>query len=802
MCNIDDGGTTAVHDATLMKSLGRGSMMTGSSMSRGGGISSSSSSSMRGRGGSISAGRGIATSTIGIVTSSSTSVGRGVPLSQGRGRGALSIGRGRGGGPVLTRTSLAQQQQQSSDEEEGDDEEEEEEIEAEENEAEETDEEEEESESEEVATSEMTQKLSLVDQATSSPSSPSSPLDEAAEAEEEAADSRFVQLIPSPLAQSLLDRLTDTSFMYSFIADKQFPIVDYTGHDDLIFKFDVPSPDDLAFSARDQSKISHKAENAKFKPIVKQQSSSGAAVSGSSGSASGKQQKTGKSNLSVDVTASDDAANKGTSKQQEPTTPVTPFSMKPKGPPPKDEIKKRINVVIIGHVDAGKSTLMGHLLVQTGMVSDKQMHKFKKESQEKGKGSFAFAWVLDEHSEERDRGVTIDVGVRYFETPNRHVTILDAPGHRDFIPNMITGASQADMAILVVDSSIGGFESGFQNGGQTKEHLILARSLGVSEVLVVVNKLDTVDWDQDRFKHISEQIGHFMKQIGYRGERDATFIPGSGLTGVNLSERVTTVAQDKKNPLAADAAKLAEWYKGPSIIEHIDQFTAANREVDKPFRMSINDVYKTMATGVTVAGRIDSGHIPVDDQLLVVPLNQTCVVKNILRHKTSITSAFAGDNVELGLTKIDMNLLNVGSILCDPAHPIKLAKKFEARIATFEMDIPITKGAQVVIHVHNINLPAIVSRIKCTLNKHQEILKKKPRVLPSGTTAIVEVKLAEKSQTIPLERYADYPSFGRFMLRSNGKTIAAGMVTEILDSGASSTKKKSSSSSSSSSKAE
>jgi len=523
--------------------------------------------------------------------------------------------------------------------------------------------------------------------------------------------------------------------------------------------------DDIALAAREQSKISHKPENTKFKPIVKKQPV--------------KSNKPAKSDLSAQLEEKMVIPEeKHTPKSENIPAIVT----KVKRPAPKDEQKKRINVVIIGHVDAGKSTLMGHLLVQTGMVSDKMIHKYKKESQEKGKASFAYAWILDEHSEERERGVTIDVGVRYFETPSKHVTILDAPGHRDFIPNMITGTSQADLAILVVDSSPNAFESGFHSGGQTKEHLILARSLGINEVLVVVNKLDMVDWDKRRYDDICRKLGQFMKQIGFK-EKDVVYIPASGLNGINLVENVSkvTTLDPKTNPAAADATKLAQWYHGPSIIEYIDQYNPINRDVEKPFRLSINEVYKTLATGVTVAGRIDSGHVSVDDQLLLVPLNELCVVKTILRHKESVATAYAGDNVELGLAKIEKNMLKPGDILCDPIDkPIKTAKRFEARIVTFELDAPITVGTQVDLHLHNINQPAVICRLKCTLNKQQEVVKRKPRLLTANTTAIVEIKLAYKKQVIPIEKYADFPTFGRFMLRAGGKTIAAGLVTEIL----------------------
>jgi translation elongation factor TU len=575
-----------------------------------------------------------------------------------------------------------------------------------------------------------------------------------------------MQMKPSPLAQCLIQKLTDTSFVYNFLHGQSLNIINTNKQTtNSIFRFDEPSPDDIALAAREQSKISHKPENTKFKPIVKKQPV--------------KSNKPAKSDLSAQLEEKMVIPEeKHTPKSENIPAIVT----KVKRPAPKDEQKKRINVVIIGHVDAGKSTLMGHLLVQTGMVSDKMIHKYKKESQEKGKASFAYAWILDEHSEERERGVTIDVGVRYFETPSKHVTILDAPGHRDFIPNMITGTSQADLAILVVDSSPNAFESGFHSGGQTKEHLILARSLGINEVLVVVNKLDMVDWDKRRYDDICRKLGQFMKQIGFK-EKDVVYIPASGLNGINLVENVSkvTTLDPKTNPAAADATKLAQWYHGPSIIEYIDQYNPINRDVEKPFRLSINEVYKTLATGVTVAGRIDSGHVSVDDQLLLVPLNELCVVKTILRHKESVATAYAGDNVELGLAKIEKNMLKPGDILCDPIDkPIKTAKRFEARIVTFELDAPITVGTQVDLHLHNINQPAVICRLKCTLNKQQEVVKRKPRLLTANTTAIVEIKLAYKKQVIPIEKYADFPTFGRFMLRAGGKTIAAGLVTEIL----------------------
>jgi small GTP-binding protein len=279
--------------------------------------------------------------------------------------------------------------------------------------------------------------------------------------------------------------------------------------------------------------------------------------------------------------------------------------------------KPKLNLVVIGHVDAGKSTLMGHFLYDLGQVNDRTMKKFERDSKKIGKGSFAYAWVLDETDEERDRGITMDIAINHFETPHRQFTLLDAPGHRDFIPNMISGTAQADAAILVADASTGGFEAGFDAQGQTKEHAILARSLGVQQLIVAVNKLDMTDWSEERFNEIVSKLGQYLVQVGFR-KSNLKFIPVSGLTGENL------VTKSQSPELS--------WYKqGPSLMEQIDQFDPPTRLLDKPLRMRVTDFFKGgigSSGGVSVAGNIESGTIQLGEKVLVVPGNEVGSVKS------------------------------------------------------------------------------------------------------------------------------------------------------------------------------
>ncbi|KAK2890237.1 HBS1-like protein isoform X1 [Channa argus] len=427
--------------------------------------------------------------------------------------------------------------------------------------------------------------------------------------------------------------------------------------------------------------------------------------------------------------------------------------------------KTLLNLVVIGHVDAGKSTLMGHLLYLLGNVNKRTMHKYEQESKKVGKASFAYAWVLDETGEERDRGVTMDVGMTKFETNSKVVTLMDAPGHKDFIPNMITGAAQADVAVLVVDASRGEFEAGFEAGGQTREHALLVRSLGVTQLAVAVNKMDQVNWQQERFQEIVSKLGHFLKQAGFR-ESDVFYIPTSGLSGENLTTR-------------SSVSQLTSWYSGTSLLEQIDAFKAPQRSVNKPFRLCVSDVFKDQGSGFCVTGKIEAGYIQTGDRILAIPPNETCTVKGITLHNEALDWAAAGDHVSLTVTGMDIIKINVGCVFCDPKEPIRACTRFRARILLFNIEVPVTQGFPVLLHYQTVSEPATIRKLISVLHKSSgEVLKKKPKCLSKGMNAIVEI---QTQRPVSLELYKDYKELGRFMLRYVGSTIAAGVVTEIKE---------------------
>ncbi|CAO3627181.1 unnamed protein product [Mucor hiemalis] len=433
--------------------------------------------------------------------------------------------------------------------------------------------------------------------------------------------------------------------------------------------------------------------------------------------------------------------------------------------------KPKLNLVVIGHVDAGKSTLMGHFLYDLGQVNERTMRKFEHESQKIGKGSFAFAWVLDETGEERDRGITMDIATNHFETEHKSFTLLDAPGHRDFIPNMISGTAQADAAILVVDASTNAFESGFDAGGQTKEHAILARSLGVQQLIVAINKLDAADWSQERYKEIQAKLGAYLLQVGFR-KNNLTFIPVSGLTGENLVKK-------------SNAEHLTSWYKGASLLEQIDKFDPPTRLLDKPLRMRVIDFFKGgigNTGGVSVAGNIESGTIQVGEQVVIVPGNEVGIVKNMQVNEEPATWAAAGDSVLMTLVNLDIMNLSNGCIVCAGANPVPVTSTFEAQIVVFDIRIPITPGYPVVLHHGSLDEPATISKLVEILDKSTgEVVKKNPRCLTKGMTAKVQVKLSQRP--IPLETFKDNKQLGRIMLRKDGETVAAGVVNQILTFG-------------------
>ena len=401
-------------------------------------------------------------------------------------------------------------------------------------------------------------------------------------------------------------------------------------------------------------------------------------------------------------------------------------------------------------MDAGKSTLMGRLLHDLKVVDQRTIDKYQREASKVGKSSFALAWVLDQGTEERARGVTIDVATNQFSTSTTDFTILDAPGHRDFIPNMIAGASQADFAILVIDASTGNFESGLK--GQTKEHALLVRSMGVQRLVVAVNKLDTIAWSQPRFHEIEQQISAFLTSAGFL-RKNISFIPCSGLTGEHVVHPATT--------------RDAKWTTDiPVLLAALESSEPHTRALEKPLRLTIDDIFRGgVQNPLSVSGRLDAGTIQVGDTIIVMPADQTATIKALDVNTVPADWAIAGQNVILHLTDIEQKYLRPGDVICPPSAPIACVKLLTVKLLAFEHVMPM----HCEVHRGRLHVSGKITKLIAALDKASGMaLKgKKPRLVKPGTVARVEVGMEE---AVPME------AGGRVILRAGGETIGAGLV--------------------------
>ena len=401
-----------------------------------------------------------------------------------------------------------------------------------------------------------------------------------------------------------------------------------------------------------------------------------------------------------------------------------------------------------GHVDAGKSTLMGRLLADLKAVDQRTLDKYRREADKIGKGSFALAWVLDQGTEERARGVTIDIATNKFETEKTAFTIVDAPGHRDFVPNMIAGASQADFAVLVIDSSTGKFESGLK--GQTKEHALLVRSMGVQKIIVAVNKMESVQWSKDRFDEIEQQVSSFLTAAGFQA-KNLAFVPCSGIQGDNITRR-------SEDPSVS-------WYTGRTLVDELETSERYSHALDKPLRMTIADVFRgSVQNPLSISGRIEAGSLQVGDQLLTMPSGESATIRSLEVDEDPSDWAVAGQNVVLNLANIDPVHLRSGDVICHPSSPIKNITSFTTKVLAFEHLLP----SMVDIHRGRLHVPGRISRLIATLDKGTGApVKKKPKIVGPGAVARIVV---EMEQGVPLEA----PT--RIVLRAGGETVAAGLL--------------------------
>jgi elongation factor 1-alpha len=420
--------------------------------------------------------------------------------------------------------------------------------------------------------------------------------------------------------------------------------------------------------------------------------------------------------------------------------------------------KPTMNVVFVGHVDAGKSTCVGRLMFDGGAVTEQEMAKLRAEAQKYGKAGFEFAYVMDNIKEERERGVTIDLSYRKLITQKYEITIIDAPGHRDFVKNMITGASQADAAFLVIAAP-----AGVQP--QTTEHLWLLRTMGVKNLAVAINKMDAVEYKEDKFKQVKEDVSKLLKQVGINP--DATpFLAVSGLQGDNIVKK-----SDKMS-----------WYKGPTLVEQFDIFPAPDLPTNLPMRMPIQDVYEITGIGTVPVGKIETGIMKVGQKIVVLPgrtgTGINGEVKTIEAHHESLTEAPAGMNVGVNIRGIGKKDIARGDVICDASAPISIVEEFIAQIAVINHPTVLAKGYTPVFHIHTAQVPCQFTELIEQIDpKSGQVIKQNPDFLKNGDVAKVRIR---PQGNLCLETAKENPYMGRFAVRDAGATVAAGMCLEIV----------------------
>lgn len=415
--------------------------------------------------------------------------------------------------------------------------------------------------------------------------------------------------------------------------------------------------------------------------------------------------------------------------------------------------KPHLNLAVIGHVDHGKSTLVGRLLYDTDSIDKHIVDKYKKEADNIGKGSFEFAWVMDTLKEERERGLTIDVSHQRFETNKYYFTIVDCPGHRDFVKNMITGASQADAAILVVDA-----RDGVQ--AQTKEHIFLSRTIGINQLIVAINKMDRVNYEEKRFNEVKKDVSSLLKIIGYKVDK-IPFVPISAFYGENI------IKKSEKLP----------WYNGPTLIDTINALEVPFLPVDLPLRLPIQDVYSISGVGTVPVGRVETGVMKKGDKVIFQPSNVIGEIKSIEMHHEEIPEALPGDNVGFNVRGVGKKDIRRGDVCGHPENPPSVAEEFTAQVVILQHPTAITVGYTPVIHCHTAQVACTFVELQKKLDPRTgQVAEENPDFLKTGDAAIVKLK---PTRPLVIEKSKDIPQMGRFAIRDMGMTIAAGVCLDI-----------------------
>ncbi len=414
--------------------------------------------------------------------------------------------------------------------------------------------------------------------------------------------------------------------------------------------------------------------------------------------------------------------------------------------------KEHLNLVFIGHVDSGKSTTVGRILYETGAISEQILNRLKDEAAKVGKATFEFAFVMDSLKEERERGVTIDIAHREFETPKYHCTIIDAPGHRDFVKNMITGASQADAAVLVVS-----VKDGVQP--QTKEHAFLAKVLGISQLAINMNKMDAVNYSQAEYDKVKADVEKLLKGIGYDVSK-VKFIAASGYAGDNVTKKSTNMP----------------WYNGPTILEIIDTFEVPAKPRDKPLRLPIQDVFTITGHGTVPVGRVETGIMKPNAAVVVMPSGAKGEVKKIEMHHQELTEAVPGDNVGFNLKGVDKKDIKRGDVVGPSDSPPTVAAEFTAQVVVLNHPTAISVGYTPVFHIHTAQFAGRVTEIVDKKDPKTGQSAGKTDFVKTGDVAILKI---QPLKPIVIEKFQEFPPLGRFAIRDMGQTVAAGVVLEV-----------------------
>ncbi|KAL8150687.1 hypothetical protein V2J09_020495 [Rumex salicifolius] len=427
--------------------------------------------------------------------------------------------------------------------------------------------------------------------------------------------------------------------------------------------------------------------------------------------------------------------------------------------------KRHLNAVFIGHVDAGKSTIGGQILFLSGQVDDRTIQKYEKEAKDKSRESWYMAYIMDTNEEERAKGKTVEVGRAHFETESTRFTILDAPGHKSYVPNMISGASQADIGVLVISARKGEFETGYEKGGQTREHVMLAKTLGVSKLLVVVNKMDepTVNWSKQRYDEIESKMTPFLRSSGYNVKKDVVFLPISGLHGINMKTRMS------KN--------VCPWWDGPCLFDVLDSIEIPPRDPNGPFRMPIIDKFKDM--GTVVMGKVESGSVREGDSLVVMPNKVNVKVVAIYIDEDKVKRAGPGENLRVRVSGIDDEDILSGFVLSSISKPIAAVYEFVAQLQILELldNAIFTAGYKAVLHIHSVVEECEIIELLHQIDpKTKKPMKKKVLFVKNGAVVLCRVQV---NNLICIEKFSDFPQLGRFTLRTEGKTVAVGKVTDL-----------------------